>query len=97
MAMDVASLSAFIRKTIDMALRESDKGRPYSDGWSEDHLWRGSSGSSGYCTAHNEGLYCCLDPDHEAYDKLLDYLTERFVRALVGSEFTPLAVDECGR
>ena len=60
-----------VRKTIDAALREADSNV-------DCHPWH----SKEDCRAHNEGLACCLDPDHKDYESLLDYLTERLVREL---------------
>lgn len=62
-----------IRKALDGALREADRGQ-------EDHPWR-VGGGYGDCAAHNESMCCCLDPSHGAYGKLLDYLAERICRA----------------
>lgn len=60
-----------IRKAIDTALREADQRVDH-------HPWH----SKEDYRAHNEGLICCLDPDHKDYSSLLDYLAERIAREL---------------
>jgi hypothetical protein len=69
-----------VRKALDEALREADRGE-------EDHPWRGGYDPDGnrdyHCTAHGEGQNCCLDPNHDAYGKMLDYLAERVASKLM--------------
>jgi len=60
-----------VRESLDTALREADLR-------ADNHPWH----SKEDCRAHNEGLSCCLDPDHKDYDSLLDYLADRIVRGL---------------
>lgn len=65
-----------VRKAIDAALREVNKGDNHL--FDTDHPWGATVG----CAAHAEWLSCCLDPEHEDYESLLDYLAERVAREL---------------
>ena len=74
-----------IRKALDEALREADMDQATDE---DRHLWCGpvteEDGSwERDCVAHGEGQHCCLDPDHGAYGKLLDYLAERVASKLM--------------
>ncbi len=71
-----------IRNALDEALREADKHLDVH----HEHPWH-AVGEDGFqldrgCAAYWEGLACCLDPRHGAYNRMLDYLTERIARAL---------------
>ena len=48
----------------------------------EEHPWANSNPND-WCGAPYDERTCCLDPDHGAYNKLLDYLAERVVSKLM--------------
>ena len=88
--------STDIRKALDEVLREAaaslevkaDSNEKQEDRWwRHDHPWRqpdnGDSDGSTDCAAHKEIQNCCLDPNHGAYNKLLDYLAERIASKLM--------------
>ena len=56
-----------VRAALDVALNES-----YRDSRNS-HTWAGTSS----CASHNEGLACCLDPNHDKYGAMLDELAGR--------------------
>lgn len=58
---------ARVRAALDVALNES-----YRDSRNS-HTWAGTSD----CASHNEGLACCLDPNHDRYGAMLDELAGR--------------------
>ena len=81
---------ATIRGALNEALREAaaDKGQDGEDSWwRQDHPWcqpdDGDGNGDTDCAAHKEIQNCCLDPNHGAYDRLLDYLAERVASKLM--------------
>jgi hypothetical protein len=54
-----------LRERIDAAMKEWVSSEPHERGYLGD------------CAARNEMQVCCLDVEHENYDKLLDFLARR--------------------
>lgn len=80
-----------LRETLDAALREWIKqGEAAQKTWENsiklgkeqsDAAWPAYSAShESECRAHDEGLNCCLDHEHERYESMLDFVTERVMR-----------------
>jgi len=68
---------ADVRAALDAALREAATEADPRD-TENGHAW----GEWSDCASQNEGLYCCLDPSHRNFDRMLDYLADRIARRL---------------
>lgn len=82
-----------LREALDAALREWVKqGEDAQKAWqdalklgkeSSDAAWPAYSAShEDACRAHDEGLNCCLDHDHDKYESMLDFIAERVTQEL---------------
>jgi len=73
--------ATLVRAALDETLRsfrDASKAQQPSS-----HPWLAvTSGGYSDCNAHNEGLFCCLDPEHEAYEEMLTTISVRLAIAL---------------
>ncbi len=65
-----------LRAALDVALSDS-----YRDSRNS-HTWAGTSD----CASHNEGLACCIDPNHDRYEAMLDELAGRMAAVMVNAD-----------
>ena len=70
------AVQSTIRAALDVALSDT-----YRDSRNS-HTWSGTSD----CASHNEGLACCLDPNHDRYEAMLDELAGRMAVALASGD-----------
>lgn len=70
------ALRATLRAALDVALSDS-----YRDARNS-HTWAGTSD----CASHNEGLACCIDPNHDRYEAMLDELAGRMSEAMTSAD-----------